>query len=138
MDERALSMRDLLCIHEGLLDRFGGMRGVTEQGFGKLDAAVAAPYVSMFGEDLYPDPHAKAGVLFYRIARSHGFSDGNKRVALVALLEFLQRHALDVEATGEDLYAFVMGTASDWSLEQVQLWLGPRIRRVQDEVSLAV
>jgi len=138
MDERALTMPDLLCIHEALLDRFGGMRGVTEQGFGKLDAVVAAPYVSMFGEDLYADPHSKAGVLFYRIARSHGFSDGNKRVALVALLEFLQRHALDVEATGEELYEFVMGAASDWSLEQVQLWLGPRIRRVHDEVPLAV
>lgn len=138
MEERALTMPDLLCIHEALLDRFGGMRGVTEQGFGKLDAAIAAPYVSMFGEDLYPDLPAKAGVLFFRVARSHGFSDGNKRVALVALLEFLHRHALKLEAQDDELYEFVMAAASDWSLEQIWLWLNPRIRRVQDEVPFAV
>lgn len=138
MDERALTVPELLTIHELLLEQFGGMRGVTEQGFGKLEAAVAAPYASMFEEDLYPDLKSKAGVLFYRIARSHGFSDGNKRVALVALLEFLDRHSLELEANDEELYEFVMGVASDWSLEQTWLWLEPRIHRVQHEVPIAV
>src|SRR3712207_8707937 len=97
MDERILPMPSLLVMHELLVDTFGGMRGVTEQGFGKIEAALAAPYVSMFGEDLYPDLASQAAVLFYRLARSHGFTDGNKRVALVALLNLLAETGMHLE-----------------------------------------
>ena len=127
MDDRALTLTELLLMHELLIDHFGGMRGVTEQGFGKLEAALAAPYVSMFGEDLYPDFPTKMAILFYRIARSHGFSDGNKRVALVALLEGLDRHGIRIAADQGELYEFVMAAASDASQEIVVAWLVARL-----------
>ena len=127
MDEHALTLTELLLIHELLLDHFGGMRGVTEQGFGKLEAALAAPYVSMFGEDLYPDIPTKMAILFYRIARSHGFSDGNKRVALVALLDGLDRRGIRIVADQDELYEFVMAAASEATQEAVVAWLLSRL-----------
>ena len=128
MEQRALTLADLLAIHELLILRFGGMRGVTEQGFGKLEAALAAPYASMFGEDLYPDLPAKAATLFWGVARSHGFSDGNKRVALVAVLELLERHGLELAVDDETLYAFVISTADALARDEVGDWFRQHIR----------
>ena len=122
MDETTLMLADLLLIHELLILRFGGMRGVTEQGFGKLEAAVAAPYASMFGEDLYPDLPAKAATLFWGVARSHGFSDGNKRVALVAVLDLLHRHGCELAVDGDTLYEFVISTADTLTRDDVSDW----------------
>ena len=128
MEPSALTLADLLAIHELLILRFGGMRGVTEQGFGKLEAALAAPYASMFGEDLYPDLPAKVATLFWGVARSHGFSDGNKRVALVAVLELLERHGLELAVDDETLYAFVISTADALTRDDVGDWFRQRIR----------
>ena len=89
---RSLTLPEVLTIHELIVERFGGLRGITEQGFGRVEAAVAAPEASMFGEDLYAGLAAKAGVLFWRLVRAHGFSDGNKRVALLGLLLYLELH----------------------------------------------
>ena len=128
MEPSALTLADLLAIHEMLILRFGGMRGVTEQGFGKLEAALAAPYASMFGEDLYPDLPAKAATLFWGVARSHGFSDGNKRVALVAVFELLDRHELELAVDDETLYAFVISTADALTRDDVGDWFRQHIR----------
>lgn len=120
---QSLSLTEIFLIHELLIETFGGMRGVTEPGFGKLEAAVAAPDVSMFGEDLYTDLPSKASALFYRLIRTHGFSDGNKRVALVALILYLQRHGMRLRADEETLFEFTMGAAIDTTQEQVEAWI---------------
>ena len=128
MDVTTLTLADLLLIHEQLILRFGGMRGVTEQGFGKLEAAVAAPYASMFGEDLYPDLPAKAAALFWGVARSHGFSDGNKRVALVAVLDLLHRHGCELAVDDDTLYGFVISTADTLTRDDVSDWFRMHVR----------
>ena len=49
-----LTPTDLLAIHELLLSEFGGMRGVTAAGFGRLEAAAALAQASMkLGEIAY-------------------------------------------------------------------------------------
>lgn len=124
---QALTLIEMLLIHELLIETFGGMRGVTEHGFGKLEAAIAAPDVSMFGEDLYVGLAAKAGALFYRLARTHAFSDGNKRVALVALIMYLQRNGVRLRADDAALYECTMGVATDWTQAQVTEWIAERV-----------
>lgn len=124
MTERAtLTYTEVLVIHQLLLDRFGGMPGITETGFGKLEAAIAAPDLSMFGDDLYPTVLDKASILFYLLARSHAFTDGNKRVALLALIELLGRHGIMIAADQQAMYEFVMNTAHDRSREDVFSWI---------------
>jgi death on curing protein len=124
---QSLTLTEIFLVHELLIETFGGMRGVTEPGFGKLEAAVAAPDVSMFGEDLYVGLPAKAAALFFRLIRAHGFSDGNKRVALVALILYLERNGLRLRADDEALYDFTMGAAIDTTQEQVEAWLNARL-----------
>lgn len=124
---RSLTLTEVLAIHELLLVTFGGMSGVTEQGFGRVEAAVAAPDVSMFGEDLYGSLHEKAGVLFWRLVRSHGFSDGNKRVGLVGLMVYLELNGARLRADEDALYELTMAVANDRSQEAVTAWIEERI-----------
>ncbi len=106
-----LSPADLIAIHELLLTTFGGMRGITEAGFGRLEAAAAAPQASMFGEAIYADRSAQAAALCLGIARAHPFSDGNKRVALVALDVFLRQNGARLAASNNDAYEAIMALA---------------------------
>jgi death-on-curing protein len=128
MEQTSVSLAEVLVIHALLLDYFGGIAGITEQGFGKLEAAIAAPDVSMFGTDLYPELPDKIAVLFFRLVRAHAFTDGNKRVALVALLDVLERHGLRLEADEDALYEFVLAAANEASREEVTAWITARIR----------
>jgi death-on-curing protein len=122
-----LSFAALIVMHQMLLDRYGGMPGITEQGFGKLDAALAAPDLSIFGEDLYPDIASKASILFWGLVRAHALTDGNKRVALVALLDMLERHGLRIAATHDELFDFVMAASSDMPGDAVRTWIAERL-----------
>jgi death-on-curing protein len=106
-----LSPADLIAIHELLIAEFGGMRGITEAGFGRLEAAAAAPQASMFGEDIYPTAREKGAALCQAIVRAHPFSDGNKRVALVALDVFLERNGYALVASNDEAFAIIMGLA---------------------------
>jgi death-on-curing protein len=128
MEQTGVSLAEVLVIHALLLDSFGGIAGITEQGFGKLEAAIAAPDVSMFGADLYPELPDKIAVLFFRLVRAHAFTDGNKRVALVAMLDVLERHGLRLDADEDALYEFVLAAANEASREEVTAWITTRIR----------
>jgi death-on-curing protein len=106
-----LSPADLIAIHELLIAEFGGMRGITEAGFGRLEAAAAAPQAGMFGEEIYVGALEKAGALCQAIVRSHPFSDGNKRVALVALDVFLSRNGRNLTAANDQAFDVIMSLA---------------------------
>jgi death-on-curing protein len=108
---RYLTPAELIGIHELLLTEFGGMRGITEVGFGRLEAAAATPRASMFGEDIYIGAAAKAAALCLAIVRGHPFSDGNKRVALVALGAALALSGARLNASNDQAYDTIMGLA---------------------------
>jgi death-on-curing protein len=125
---RYLSLSEVLLIQDLQIQQAGGIRGITEVGFGKLEAVLAAPQHSMFGEELYPDLPAKAAIFFYTLLRSHCFSDGNKRTALIALLEFLERNDARLARVEDDeLFGFVMQAAADLGRDQVRGWLADHI-----------
>jgi death-on-curing protein len=42
----------------------------------------------VFGADAYPDLDAKAAALLHSLARNHALVDGNRRLALAAVLAF--------------------------------------------------
>jgi death on curing protein len=55
---------------------------------GLLEAAAARPRASAFGADAYADLDQKAAALVHSLARNHALVDGNKRLALGALIAF--------------------------------------------------
>jgi death-on-curing protein len=56
---------------------------------GLLDSAVARPRSSAFGQDAYSSLALKAAALLHSIARNHALVDGNKRLAWLATVVFL-------------------------------------------------
>jgi death-on-curing protein len=120
---RYLSPHDLLIIHQSLLTEFGGMVGITEAGFSRLETAAATPRQTMFGDDLYPDLASKAAALVFSITRNHPFSDGNKRVAVVALDVMLTRNGWRLTASNDAMYDLAMAAANGLEREAIEEWV---------------
>jgi len=56
---------------------------------GLLDSAAGRPRSSAFGEDAYPHLELKAAALLHSVAGNHALVDGNKRLAWLATVVFL-------------------------------------------------
>jgi death on curing protein len=80
--------------------------------YGLLEAALARPQATAFGKDAYPDLHAKAAALLHSLARNHALIDGNKRLALAALIAFYGLNGRRLTLTNDAAYDLVMSIAS--------------------------
>lgn len=127
-----LGLPDVLLIQALVIEQIGGIHGITEQGFEKLATAVSAPQQSMFGADLYPDVPAKAAAVFDALVNGHCFSDGNKRTALLAMIEFLARNGLAFTAPDDDtLYDWVLSAAARTTTRTDQaVWIAARCEAI--------
>ena len=98
---------------------------------GLAESALAAPAASFAGVEFYPDFVDKAAVLCARIARNHPLPDGNKRVAFLALVEFVERNGRTWAESGRDpdeSVAMIEAVAAG-SLSETQLaaWIRSRV-----------
>lgn len=118
-----LTPEDLLLIHQALIEEFGGMPGITEAGFARLEAAAGTPRQSAFGVDLYPELADKAAALAHAIVRGHPFSDGNKRVAVVALDLMLTLNGTRLTADNTQVYDLAMAAAKSMPREELAAWV---------------
>jgi len=80
--------------------------------YGLLDAALARPQATAFGKDAYPDLDAKAAALLHSIARNHALIDGNKRLALAAVIAFYGLNGRRLTFTNDAAYDLVIAVAS--------------------------
>jgi death on curing protein len=78
---------------------------------GLLDAAVARPRSSAFGADAYPGLELKAAALLHSIVRNHALVDGNKRLAWLAAVVFLDLNGRTVEMDDDAAFELVMDAA---------------------------
>lgn len=78
----------------------------------RLSSAVARQFTSIGDTPKYTRLSDIAATLFYGIAMSHAFENGNKRTAMMALFVLLDRnrHVL-VETSEDDLYVFAESVA---------------------------
>ncbi len=80
---------------------------------GLLGAAAARPQTTVFGEDAYPDLWTKGAALLQSLVKNHPLVDGNKRLGWLSTAVFLELNGVaSVQATNDDVYAFVMALAS--------------------------
>ena len=80
--------------------------------YGLLEAALARPRARAFGKDAYPDLDAKAAALLHSIARNHALIDGNKQLALAAVIAFYGLNGRRLILTNDEAYDLVMAVAS--------------------------
>jgi death on curing protein len=78
---------------------------------GLLESAVARPRTTVFGEDAYPGTELKAAALLHSICGNHALVDGNKRLAWLATVVFLDINGVSIEASDDLAFDLVMSVA---------------------------
>lgn len=101
-----LDLDDLLYVAERTLGE------VAVRDIGLLESALARPQASAFGEDAYPSVHAKAAALLHSIARNHALVDGNKRLALAAVIAFYGLNGRRLTLSNDEAYELVTAVAA--------------------------
>lgn len=101
-----LELDDLLHVAERVLGP-----GFAVRDAGLLESALARPRASAFGADAYVDLDHKAGALLHSIARNHALVDGNKRLALAAIIAFYGLNERRLTLTNDEAYDLVMDVA---------------------------
>lgn len=77
-----------------------------ESYFDKIDSVIASPKHTFDRKDLYPSFFEKAACYFYFINKLHPFSNGNKRISIVATGVFLLYNGYEFTANEDIMYAF--------------------------------
>jgi death on curing protein len=125
----ALTAGDFLLIAEAVLD-IDAQRLSYVVDLGTAESALAAPFAGFGDTEFYPDPATKAAILCSRIVRNHPLPDGNKRVAYLAMREFLARNGINWSRPGVEETTDMIErlAARDISEEAFAEWVAGGIR----------
>ena len=97
-----------------------------------LESAVNNPFQTFGGEDLYKTIFDKAAQLAYGLVKNHGFVDGNKRVAVHAMLVYLLINDFDTDFSQSELVEIGMNLAENKiSAEKLSKLLSERCSGVE-------
>jgi death on curing protein len=116
-----LDERIVLAIHDQQIAEHGGRSGVRDSGL--LESALNRP-VNLYLYDENPSLFGLAAAYGFGLVKNHGFIDGNKRVAFMAMYVFLRINGFALNAPEEEATIFIMRLASgEESQETLTQWL---------------
>ena len=124
-DVEYLDLEDLLGLVRAL-----GVGPVRDLGL--LDSAAARPRSSALGENAYPSLDLKAAALLHSIARNQALVDGNKRLAWLATVVFLDLNDQAPDLDDDAAFDLVMEVAQG-SVEVEEI--SARLRIVRADAS---
>ena len=73
---------------------FGGSQWVANEKYDSFKSSIGQIYQTFGGEDLYPSVEEKGATLLYLVVKNHSFSDGNKRIAAMLFLWFMEKNGI--------------------------------------------
>ena len=113
-----LTIIEVLAIHHDQIKRYGGAHGVRD--FGLLEAALYRPQTGYY-EDLIEE----AAALWESLAMNHPFVDGNKRVAVAAMITFLAINGYAIKPDSREIYRFIIENLEgrSFSYDRLAAWL---------------
>lgn len=115
-------------IHETLIAQFGGSYGLRD--IEALQSALARPFQTFDSRDLYSTVIDKAAALVESLLINHPFIDGNKRTAYVTLKFFLFTNGLNINASKDEKYEFIIDIASGKSkFAKIIEWLFDHVEK---------
>jgi len=117
-----LNVDEITILHGKIIAVTGGAPGLRDAGL--LESATLGCYQSFNDIELYPTIIEKAARMAFSICKNHPFIDGNKRVAVTAMLVMLRLNNIALSYTQGDLSALGIGIA-DGSLEydEIVKWI---------------
>ncbi len=75
-----------------LKDKFGGSVLFANEKDESFKSSIGQIYQTFGGQELYPSVEEKAAMLLYLVVKNHSFSDGNKRIAAMLFLWFMEKN----------------------------------------------
>ena len=105
-----LTVEQVLSLHRMMTRETGGDAGLRDRAL--LESALAAPFQTFGGEELYPTLADKAARLGFSLISNHAFVDGNKRIGVLVMLVFLLANGVRPALTNEDALRIGLGVAS--------------------------
>ena len=94
-----ITIEVIYAVHEKLLERFGGLSGVRDEGL--LHSALSRPQHTFSYEA--PSIFDLAADYAWGIVKNHPFLDGNKRTGFMAAYVFLGTNGVELAATEEEV-----------------------------------
>ena len=89
-----LSVDDITCIHDTMIDTYGGIKGVRDKGL--LSSIVSGVHQTYGGVALYPTVLDKICRIYYMFITNQVFLDGNKRTATSVALVLLYMYGYSI------------------------------------------
>ena len=112
-------------IHTDQIREHGGLLGLRDEN--GLESALARPQHKWLYEPAV-DLAALGAAYAFGLARNHPYNDGNKRVALVAMLTFLAVNGQDTDTSEDALLTTMLDLAAGRLTEpELAAWLRPRM-----------
>ncbi|MEO6731206.1 MAG: type II toxin-antitoxin system death-on-curing family toxin [Ferruginibacter sp.] len=112
----------VLRLHELSIMKYGGSMGIRDEDL--LESAIARPYQTFGGEDLYPTVCERAAAIAESIIINHPFIDGNKRTAFLVMLAILETGKIEINNSNNDIYTFVIQISTgEVRFDQIVTWL---------------
>lgn len=104
----------------------GGAYGLRDEN--ALESALARPQQRWHYQPNSP-LSAFAAAYAYGLARNHPFVDGNKRVALVVMVAFLERNGVELTATNPEALSVILALAAGYlTEEELASWIDAHSR----------
>jgi death on curing protein len=122
-----INIKEVLSIHEILIINFGGALGIRD--IGLLESAISRPFQTFDGIELYGTVEQKASAILESILINHPFVDGNKRTGYTLFRLLLVSANIDIVATEDEKYNFVISVAEGKTgFEEILKWTRKRIK----------
>ena len=120
-----LTLADALELYAAIVAGMTEQAAATLRSRSGLEGALARPatYAHYQGADLA----LQAAVLAHGIAESQAFLDGNKRLALVAMLTFLEANGYQIDATDPELADWIIGPSGGLTPDELAERIRPRL-----------
>lgn len=83
-----------------LKEKFGESVWFANEKDESFKSSIGQIYQTFGGEELYPSVEEKAAMLLYLVVKNHSFSDGNKRIAAMLFLWFMENNGVLYSADG--------------------------------------
>ena len=120
-----LTLDDALELYGAIIDDTTEQAVALLRSRSALEGALARP--ASYAHYQNADLALQATVLAHGIAESQGFLDGNKRLALVAMLTFLEANGYRVEATDPALAGWIIDLSASLTPEHLAEAIRPRL-----------
>lgn len=117
-----LTKERILLLYKMMVEATGGTYGVREESL--LESAIASPYQTFDGKEMFPSKLEKAARLGYGLIVNHPFIDGNKRLGIYIMLVFLEVNGIKLKFTDKEIEDIALGVArSEMKYEEILLIL---------------